>query len=88
MQKTALTIFGALLVAGSMVQMASATEHHMRKHRTHAAVSAQVLNANNAVHANAACQNREAGNSFDKDTDYLTWSNWEAIGSWDVRGGC
>jgi len=28
MQKTALTIFGALLISGSMVQIAAASEHH------------------------------------------------------------
>ncbi len=88
MRKTALTIFGALLVAGSMVQMASATEHHVRKHRAHAAVTEQFLNANNAAPANASCQGREVGNSHDRNTDYQAWSNWEAIGSWDVRGGC
>ena len=34
MRKTALTIFGALLISGSMVQMAAAAEHH--KHVTKA----------------------------------------------------
>ena len=31
MQKTALTIFGALLISGLAVQMAMASEHHGRK---------------------------------------------------------
>jgi hypothetical protein len=31
MQKTALTIFGALLISGLAVQMATAAEHHGRK---------------------------------------------------------
>jgi hypothetical protein len=31
MQKTALTIFGALLISGMAVQMATASEHHGRK---------------------------------------------------------
>ena len=90
MQKTALTIFGALLVAGSMVQMASATEHHIRKHRVHAAATEQFLNANNAApaSANTACEGRDVGNSHDRNTDYQAWSNWEAVGSWDDRGGC
>jgi hypothetical protein len=88
MQKTALTIFGALLVAGSMVQMASATEHHIRKHRVHAAATEQFLNANNAAPASAVCTDRDVGNSHDRNTDYQAWSNWEAVGSWDVRGGC
>jgi hypothetical protein len=31
MQKTALTIFGALLISGMAVQMAAASEHHRHK---------------------------------------------------------
>ena len=31
MQKTSLTIFGALLISGLAVQMAAATEHHRSK---------------------------------------------------------
>ena len=31
MQKTALTIFGALLISGMAVQMATASEHHGSK---------------------------------------------------------
>jgi len=31
MQKTALTIFGALLISGMAVQMAAASEHHRSK---------------------------------------------------------
>ena len=31
MRKTALTIFGALLISGLAVQMATASEHHARK---------------------------------------------------------
>jgi hypothetical protein len=31
MRKTFLTIFGALLIAGSAVQIATASEHHARK---------------------------------------------------------
>jgi Ni/Co efflux regulator RcnB len=87
MRKTALTIFGALLVAGSMVQMASATEHHTHKHRAHAAASEQFLNANNAVHASAACE-KEGGNPYDKETDYQSWSAWEQGGAWDSHADC
>jgi hypothetical protein len=87
MQKTALTIFGALLIAGSMVQMASATEHH-RKHRTHVATSEQFLNANNAAHANAACANKEGGNPYDRETDYWSWSAWQESGAWDSHADC
>jgi hypothetical protein len=87
MQKTALTIFGALLIAGSVVQMASATEHH-RKHRAAAATSEHFLNANNAVHANAACQNKEAGNPYNRETDYWSWSSWQESGAWDSHADC
>lgn len=86
MRKTVLTLFGAVLVAGSMVQMASATEHHTHKHRAHVA-SEQFLNANNAVHANAACQ-KEGGNPYDKETDYQSWSAWEQGGAWDSHADC
>ena len=37
MQKTALTIFGALLISGMAVQMAAAAEHH--KHLTKASLA-------------------------------------------------
>jgi hypothetical protein len=39
MRKTALTIFGALLISGSMVQIAAAAEHH--KHVTKANLARQ-----------------------------------------------
>jgi hypothetical protein len=89
MRKTALTILGALLVAGSVVQMASATEHH-HKHRTPVAASEQFLNANNAseVHANAACSNKEPGNPYNKETDYQGWSAWQESGAWDSHRDC
>jgi hypothetical protein len=35
MRKAAFTILGALLIAGSAVQMATASEHHMRAGRGH-----------------------------------------------------
>jgi hypothetical protein len=35
MRKTAFTILGALLIAGSAVQMATASEHHVRTGRSH-----------------------------------------------------
>jgi hypothetical protein len=44
MHKTALTIFGALLILGSVVQTASASEHHARK--AHATAIQQFRNSN------------------------------------------
>jgi hypothetical protein len=35
MRKTALTIFGALLISGLAVQMATASEHHMKLRRAY-----------------------------------------------------
>ena len=35
MRKIALTIFGALLISGSVVQIAAATEHHKAKAKHH-----------------------------------------------------
>ena len=44
MHKTALTIFGALLMLGSVVQTAAASEHHARK--AHATAIQQFRNSN------------------------------------------
>ncbi len=92
MRKTVLTILGALLIAGSAVQMASATTgHHARKaHRAHVAASEQFLNANNsgAGGAIASCHNREPGNPYDPQTDYTGWSSWRENGAWDSRNDC
>jgi len=39
MQKTALTIFGALLISGSMIQVAAASEHRHHYVKKHHAVN-------------------------------------------------
>jgi hypothetical protein len=90
MRKTVLTILGALLLAGSAVQMASATEHTRKAHRTPAAASDEFLNANNASEGrvNASCQNREPGNPYNPQTDYQQWSAWRQNGGWDSRNDC
>ena len=50
MRKTVLTILGALLIAGSAVQMATASEHHVRKARVAPiATSQQFRNVNNSI---------------------------------------
>jgi hypothetical protein len=54
MRKTALTILGALLIAGSAVQMATASEHHVRKaYRAPMAATQQFRNANNSIEGRA-----------------------------------
>jgi hypothetical protein len=62
MRKTALTILGALLITGSAVQMAAASEHHARRvHVAPIAVSQQTRNANNSMenHANSVREDNE-----------------------------
>jgi CHASE3 domain sensor protein len=50
MRKTVLTILGALLITGSAVQMATASEHHVRRaYRSPIAASQQFRNANNSI---------------------------------------
>jgi hypothetical protein len=54
MRKTILTILGALLISGSAVQMATASEHHVRKaYRAPISASQQFRNANNSVEGRA-----------------------------------
>jgi hypothetical protein len=98
MRKTVLTILGALLMAGSVVQIASATDgvssttgHHMRKtYWTHTAANERFLNANNASEsrASASCHDREPGNPYNPQTDYTGWSSWRESGAWDSRNDC
>jgi hypothetical protein len=91
MRKTVLTIFGALLIAGSAVQMASASERRVHKaYRAPAAVSEQFRNANNSIEgrASTSCQNQQPGNPYNEQTDYLGWSAWRQEGGWDSRNDC
>ena len=62
MRKTALTILGALLIAGSAIQMAAASEQHARRaHVAPISVSQQTRNANNSMesHANSVREDNE-----------------------------
>jgi hypothetical protein len=50
MRKTIITILGALLITGSAVQMATASEHHVRKaYRAPVSASEQFRRANNSI---------------------------------------
>ena len=50
MRKTIITILGTLLITGSAVQMATASEHHMRKaQRSPISASEQFRRANNSA---------------------------------------
>jgi hypothetical protein len=94
MRKIALTILGALLIAGSTVQTATTAErHHVRKARVAPiAASQEFRNANNSSfnqrHVITDCQYREPGNPYDERTDFEGWSAWRAGGGWDSRNDC
>jgi hypothetical protein len=89
MRKTVLTIFGALLIAGSAVQIATAAEHNVRNYRVPAATGEQFRNANNSVEGRAGTWcSTEPGNPYNPETDYQTWSAWRALGAWDSRNDC
>jgi hypothetical protein len=50
MRKTVITILSALLITGSAVQMATASEHHMRRaYRAPISASEQFRKANNST---------------------------------------
>jgi hypothetical protein len=87
MRKTYAIALGALLIAGSAVQMTSASARPV--HREPAAASDQFLNANNSVAGRAGtfCS-QEAGNPHDEQTDYMGWSAWRQSGAWDSRNDC
>jgi hypothetical protein len=86
MRKTVLTILGAVLIAGSAVQMAAASARH---YRTPAAASQQFRNANNSGEGSAgAWCSTEPGNPYNPQTDYQGWSAWRQLGAWDSRNDC
>ena len=86
MRNTVLTVLGAVLIAGSAVQMATASTRH---HRAPAAASQQFRNANNYVEGGARtfCST-EPGNPYNPQTDYQGWSSWRQLGAWDSRNDC
>lgn len=87
MRKTILTAFGVLLIAGSAVQMTTASARSVRQ--TPAAASEQFRNANNSIRGRAStfCS-QEPGNPYNEQTDYMAWSAWRALGAWDSRNDC
>ena len=60
MRKMVVTIVGALAIAGSTVQMATASEHHARKAQVAPiAASQQLRNANNSVEGRTSTIRRD-----------------------------
>ena len=91
MRRKVLVILGALLIAGSTVQLAAASDGDTRKpHHTPVAAIQQFRAASDSVVGNGStsCQNHEPGNPHNKQTDYMGWSSFRESGAWDSRNDC
>jgi uncharacterized protein YycO len=87
MRKTILTTLSVLLIAGSAVQMTTASARASR-HETVAATQ-QFRNSNNSIDSRASTWcSTEPGNPYNPQTDYQAWSAWRALGAWDSRNDC
>jgi hypothetical protein len=88
MRKTVISAIGVLLIAGSAVQMTTASARPAR--RAHDVVAnEQFRNAHNSVEGRASTWcSTEPGNPYNPQTDYQTWSAWRALGAWDSRNDC
>lgn len=69
---TKLAILGAAVVVSTAVLAAPAFAQH--RATSHVA---------NAATAGDWCANREPGNPYSKEEDYLAWSAWRVRGGWD-----
>lgn len=88
MRKLAIAILGGVLITGLTAQIATASQQHGRKaHRAILDTREQFRNANNLA-ASISCQNREAGNPYDEQTDFESWSAWRNSGAWDSHNDC
>jgi hypothetical protein len=89
MRKTVSAILGALLIAGSALQTATAAEQKVRDIYRAPARGEQFRNANNSIDGRAGTWcSTEPGNPYNPQTDYQTWSAWRALGAWDGRNDC
>jgi hypothetical protein len=90
MRTKALTILGALLIAGLTAQLARASEQHKRgAYRTRIATGEQFRNANDEVAGptRGFC-GQGSGNPYNERADYLGWSAFRISGAWDSRNDC
>jgi hypothetical protein len=90
MRRKALTILGALLIAGSTIHGATASEHRSQNMgRAFKGIGEQFRNANDsiALQAQGWCS-QEPGNPYNPENDYTGWSAWRASGAWDSRNDC
>jgi len=87
MRKTILTALGMLLIAGSAVQMTTASARASRSESV--AATQQFRNSNNSIDSRASTWcSTEPGNPYNPQTDYQAWSAWRALGAWDSRNDC
>ncbi len=87
MRKTILTALGMLLIAGSAVQMMTASARASRSESV--AATQRFRNSNNSIDSRASTWcSTEPGNPYNPQTDYQAWSAWRALGAWDSRNDC
>ena len=87
MLKSTLATLGVLLIAGSAVQMTTASARDTR--RAPVAATQQFRNANNSIDGRASTWcSTEPGNPYNPNTDYMAWSAFRASGDWDSRNDC
>ena len=87
MRKTILTALGMLLIAGSAVQMTTASARASRSESV--AATQQFRNSNNSIDSRASTWcSTEPGNPYNPQTDDQAWSAWRALGAWDSRNDC
>jgi uncharacterized protein YycO len=85
MRKTVMSVIGVLLIAGSAVQMTTASARASR----HETATQQFRNSNNSIDSRASTWcSTEPGNPYNPQTDYQAWSAWRALGAWDSRNDC
>jgi len=93
MPKSLFVVIGVLLVTASTTGIATGATYHTRKAKL-SHLSQRFLNSNNLSEGtstsarSASCQNREPGNPYNMQTDYIGWSAWRASGAWDSRNDC
>jgi hypothetical protein len=73
---TKLSLLGVAAVAACTAFAAPAFAQHK---------ASQALNA---YAQTGSCAGYEAGNPYNKETDYMGWSAWRVRGGWDDRANC
>ena len=71
---TKLTLLGAAVIVASATLVAPAIAQHRVAYPAY-----------NPATEGGWCPNREPGNPYTKEEDYLAWSAWRARGGWDDR---